>query len=676
MIFRTRFRLALAWFALGSIFVTGLAVSALADLLPTHVFAQREKLWGPKLSLDGSQLAVLERKEGDEVVSIYRRTGNAFTLTSTIPSGTRENYFRVRWANNGRLLVSSVIRRNGFSSNRSALRRLVSMNLDGSDQVVVLTQTWNRPPRFRGDGIIHMLPQDPSHVLIRLVDISDEDDSSVYRMNIYSGKKEMVEEAANGQDIYRWYADWDGNVRYAFGQDSRRRPIMLIRRADGQWHPLHKYELFEDGRFHPLGYSINDNTIYVLSSHVTGRASLYKFDLRTGDLAGKVFTHDEVDLDSLVVSEAQRKAVAVSYTLDKKEYHYLDPTYAALRRDIDNALPGRSNAIVSATPDEQLLVVLSESPVHAGTYYLYDLTDKSLTEIGQRYDGFRPDDLSPMRRVTYEARDSLQIPAYLTVPRDKDPAVSVSANMRPNTRSGPAVILPHGGPRSRDRLDFDLWAQFLANRGYVVLQPNFRGSRGYGEWYESLGHGTWGRAMQNDLADGARWLVDQGLADPNRICIAGGSYGGYASLMAVVRDSEVFQCAASLNGVSDVRRMLRDDGEYDSRNSEFKRVAGRLTKSELDLISPIDRANEITAPVLLVHGEEDQNVSIRHSRQLANKLENAGTPVTFIPLPGEGHTLLKEESYRVWLSALEEFLAETIGPDSPHARTDMTSLDE
>ena len=647
--------------------------AALADPLPTHHFAQREKVWGPKLSADGSRLAVLERVNGDEVITRYRIDGAALVPLGQTASGLENDYFRVRWASEDRILVSSVLRnRSRTFGDGSPLRQLLSMKPDGSDKVILLSQRRNARPRFAGDGIVHMLPDDPAHILVRLIDIGNEDDSFVYRMNIYTGDRELIEEAASGQDIFNWYADWDGTIRYAFGQDNKNRQIMLIRRADGDWHPLHKYELFADGRFYPLGYSYDDNTIFVLSSHITGRASLYKFDLSTGDLAGKIFSHEDVDLDSPVISEASRKAVAVSYTVDKKEYHYLDPSYEELRDKVDNALPDRINAIVSTTADEQRLVVMSESTTHSGTYYLYDLTNEALTEIGQRYDGLYEEDLSPMQRVTYEARDSLEIPAYLTVP--KVPVTQAAG--RPNARPGPVVILPHGGPRTRDRLGFDLWAQFLANRGYVVLQPNFRGSRGYGERYESLGHGTWGRAMQDDLTDGAQWLIDQGLADPKRICIVGASYGGYAALMGIIRAPDMFQCGASLNGVSDIRRMMRADGDYDTRSSEFRRVAGRLSKSELDLISPIDRADEINVPVLLVHGEEDRNVSVRHSRQLAAKLERDGKSNTLVVIPDEGHSFRKDESLLIWLSALEKFLAENIGPESLHSRTDMTSLDE
>ena len=650
---RTRLKIAAFIFVVACLIP--FAAAQAAGSLPAHLFAQRDKMWGPRISPDGTHLAVLERVDGDEVVVHYKIEDSGLTPLGTLASGTREDYFRVRWANQERFLVSSIVRNRstGFGNSEDFIRRVVSMNLDGSDQVVLLADRRNRPSRFSGDGIIHTLPDNPAHVLIRLIDISDENDSSVYRLNIYTGARELIEEAANGQNIYNWFADWDGTVRYAFGNDRKNRPIMLIRRADGGWHPLHKYELFADGRFQPLGFSYDDNTIFVLSSHITGRASLYKFDLRTGDLAGKVFSHDAVDLSSIVVSEAQRKAVAVSYTVDQKQFHYLDPDYAALRREIDQALPGKTNSIVANTPDEQLLVVLSDSPTDPGTFYLYAKEKGRLTEIGQRFTGLNSEDMSPMKRVTYEARDSLEIPAYLTVPKGFD--------QRATGRSGPAVILPHGGPRTRDVLGFDLWAQFLANRGYVVLQPNFRGSRGYGERYESLGHGTWGRAMQDDITDGAKWLVDQGLADAGRICIAGGSYGGYAAVMGLIRAPGVFQCAASINGATDIRRMMREDGDYDSRNREFRRVAGALTKSELDLISPIHRADEINAPVLLVHGEDDRNVSIKHSSQLAAKLARAGKPHRFIAIPGEGHTFRKEENLLVWLTALEQFLAENIG---------------
>jgi dipeptidyl aminopeptidase/acylaminoacyl peptidase len=596
---------------------------------------------------------VIERRNGDEVLVVYERTGEGLRPYSVIASGPELRYARIRWANPERLLVTGVVQDpDGLA--KEPRRRILSMSLDGAAQVVVLSDRRRQPARFFGDGIIHLLRDDPSHVLIRLSDVNNENDSAVYRLNIYDGDRTLVEDAQSGHDIFNWYADWDGHVRYAFGTDSRGREVMLLKRDDGTWQPLHQYELFADRRFFPVGVNAGEDLIYVMSSHVTGRSTLYLFDLATGQLAGEVFGHDEVDLNSVLVSEARRAAVGVSYTVDQRQYHFLDDGFAALKGRIDAALSGTYNSIVSTSLDESVLAVFAGGPATAGRYYLYDDASGDIIDIGARYPGIEDGDLAPMRRVTYAARDALEIPSYLTLPPD----LAVDEAARP----GPAVILPHGGPRTRDVLAFDPWAQFLASRGYVVLQPNFRGSRGYGERFEELGHGTWGRAMQDDLADAAGWLVYQGYADPDRICIAGASYGGYAAAMGVIRHPGVYQCAASLNGVTDVRMMLRNDGDYNSRSSEFKRVAGELTKSELDLISPMDRVGEVSAPILLVHGVEDDNVSRLHSSRFAEKLERLGKPVRYVPVDEEGHTFRRDENRALWLTELEAFLNLHIGP--------------
>jgi len=656
-----RFSLASASFA--CLFFSAVTAWSSDALLPARVFAQGASMWGPQISPEGQRLAVIERRNGDEVIAVYERAGEGLRPVGVIASGPKLRYARIRWANPDRLLVTGVVQSPDPKS-RDSRRRIISMSLDGSEQVVVLSDRRRVPVRFFGDGVINLLRHDPDHVLIRMSDINNEDDSAVYRLNIYDGDRTIVEDAQSGHDIFNWYADWDGNVRYAFGTDNRNRQVMLLKRDDGTWHPLHDYELFADRRFMPIGVNASDDLIYVMSSHITGRSTLYKFDLTTGQLAGKVFGHDEVDLNSVLVSEARRTAVGVSYTEDQRQYHFLDEGFAALKDRVDAALPNTHNSIISTSLDETVMALFAGGPGAAGRYYLYDDATGDLTQIGVRYPGIEDETLGAMRRVTYEARDALEIPSYLTLPRDYATDGS--------TRPGPAVILPHGGPRTRDVLTFDPWAQFLASRGYVVLQPNFRGSRGYGERFEELGHGTWGRAMQDDLADGAAWLVEQGYADPDRICIAGASYGGYAAALGVIRHPGVYQCAASLNGVTDIRLMLRNDGDYDSRNSEFKRVAGELTKSELDLISPIDRADEVSAPVLLVHGVRDDNVSRAHSSRFADRLENLGKPVRYVPVADEGHSFRRAESRELWLTELAAFLDRHIGPESRAQQAQQT----
>ncbi len=655
--------ISLAFVSLAYLLLSAASAWSSDALLPARLFAQGAQMWGPQVSPEGRHLAVIERRGGDEVIAVYERGSTGLNPVSVIASGSTLRYARIRWANPERLLVTGVVQ-NPNGINKEPRRRIISMSLDGAEQVTVLADRRRQPVRFFGDGIIHLLRDDPAHVLIRLSDVNNENDSAVYRMNIYDGDRTKVEDAQSGHDIFNWYADWDGNVRYAFGTDWRGRELMLLKRDDGTWQPLQHYELFADRRFFPVGVNAGDNMIYAMSSHVTGRSTLYKFDLVTGQLAGKVFGHDEVDLNSVLVSEPRRKAVGVSYTVDQRQYHFLDEGFAALKQRIDAAFPHTHNSIVSSSRDESVLAVFAGGSDTSGRYYLYDDPSGALIEIGSRYPGIEDEHLSPMQRVTYAARDSLEIPAYLTVPKERAAATSA--------RPGPAVILPHGGPRTRDVLAFDPWAQFLASRGYVVLQPNFRGSRGYGERFEELGHGTWGRAMQDDLADAAAWLVEEGYADPSRICIAGASYGGYAAALGVIRHPGVYQCAASLNGVTDIRMMLRNDGDYDSRNSEFKRVAGELTKSELDLISPIDRVDEVSAPVLLVHGLEDSNVSRLHSSRFAEKLERLGKPVRYVPIEDEGHSFRRAESREVWLTELEAFLDRHIGPGSRDQQAQQT----
>ncbi len=326
---------------------------------------------------------------------------------------------------------------------------------------------------------------------------------------------------------------------------------MLIRRSNGEWFPLHKNELFEDGRFRPLGFSHDEDTIYVLSSHITGRDSVFRFNLDRGELAGKVFEHDTVDINGLIVSHARRKAVGVSYTVDTTRIHYLDPEYARLKGIIDNTLPDRVNSIVSITPDEKFVVIFSRAATNPGEFYLYDSERRKLQYFGRQYKNINPEDLAPVRRVTFEARDSLQIPAYLTVPTGE------SDGLRPG------VVMPHGGPWLRDYLTFDPWVQFLANRGYVVLQPNFRGSSGYGDRFEALGYGGWGRAMQDDITDAARWLIDQELVDPERIVLLAGHTGAMPRSWELLGHLEPLSARPPL-------RLLRMSGECSRKTATIE----------------------------------------------------------------------------------------------------------
>ncbi len=279
---------------------------------------------------------------------------------------------------------------------------------------------------------------------------------------------------------------------------------------------------------------------------------------------------------------------------------------------------------------------------------------RRMVEFGRIYPKLPLEKMARMKPVSYEARDSLTIPAYLTLSEGW-------------SGPGPAVIMPHGGPWVRDTLSFDMWVQFLASRGYAVLQPNYRGSSGYGDRYESLGYGKWGRTMQDDLTDGVKWLVAEGIADPNRVCIVGGSYGGYAALMGAIRTPDTYKCAAAFAPVTDIKRFLRDHGDYVEDSYDYQRVAGSLDKDELEQISPLRRAKEVALPLLLAHGTADDVVPVEHSRELAEKLKGLDKPVKYLEMADENHHMEKSADRLLWFKELEAFLAEHIGTPSAEA---------
>lgn len=629
-------------------------------LIAIKTFAQDRQIGSVEISPDGTHIAFVQMIEDDGHLVVARVEGDEFIKTFEMAGGEEGSFNWLEWASNDRLVLSVRVE-NGLRIGRRfkiATRRLVAVNKDGSNPIMLL-QGERRVKwiRRRFDDVISFLPDDPDHILIGFSDEGDHQ-SNVYKLNINNGEKELILEPEDDHYINDWYANWKGDIKYGYGYDDDDNRLMLINRKSGEWYPLHDHELFEDRRFRMLGFSYDDDQIYVMSSHITGRDALYKFDLEKGELAGKVFDHDEVDVSGIIKSDVRKKIVAAYYIDDNLSYEYLDDEYKALRGSIDAALPNRYNNIVSLTDDEHFAIILSTSPDDPGSYYIfYNEPDKPkrLLQFGFPYPGIMPENLSPMKRVTYESRDTLNIPAYITTP--------AHAGDEPL----PAIIMPHGGPWARDYLTYDLWAQFLANRGYIVLQPNFRGSTGYGSRYEALGYGAWGRSMQDDITDGTRWLIENENVDPDRICIVGGSYGGYASLMGVIRQPELYKCAAAFAPATDIKMLLKEWGDYDEDNWDYYRVAGTLDKKEITRFSPIKRVEEINRPVLLVHGTDDGRVDFDHSKKLAKKLKKEGKEHKFVELEESSQFLSDPWERHTWLRELEMFLAQHIGSEQQKA---------
>lgn len=333
-------------------------------------------------------------------------------------------------------------------------------------------------------------------------------------------------------------------------------------------------------------------------------------------------------------------------------YVFFDPAAAEAWAKVSSAFPDRHPQLVSWSADLQTVLVLTEGPGDAGSYHVVDLDRRAVNALGETYPALSADQVAPVRPISYSADDGLEIHGYLTTP----PGLT-------DPRALPLVVLPHGGPAARDGMGFDWWAQALASRGYAVLQANFRGSTGYGKSFLEAGYGEWGLKMQTDLSDGVRWLTEQGLVDPEKVCIVGASYGGYAALAGPTLDQGVYRCAVSVAGVSDLRRMIDQEArDGRRRNNESVRYWNRFIGADgpgdrsLDVRSPARLAAQADAPILLIHGRDDTVVPIRQSQLMAEALRSAGKPVEFVELEGEDHWLSRGETRLRMLTETVRFL--------------------
>jgi dipeptidyl aminopeptidase/acylaminoacyl peptidase len=360
--------------------------------------------------------------------------------------------------------------------------------------------------------------------------------------------------------------------------------------------------------------------------------ALWSEDLANDRKGNLVFSHPEVDVGGSYQLGKFRRMVAVGYSTDRNHLHYFDDTIEQISDRISASYPGQQARIADESWDRRSYIVHISSDRESGFFYRFDAEKGQLSRISPQYPKLQGISLSPMKPMYYEARDGKRIPGYLTLP-----ASVPKGGM-------PAVVLPHGGPESRDYWGYDWLPQFLSARGYAVLQSNYRGSGGLGDdWSGQGGFRNWRTAI-DDITDGARHLVESGVADPRRLCIVGWSYGGYAALMSAVEEPELYRCVVSIAGVTDLPMLIEDSREYLGWRSA-KEFIGK-DQNVLASGSPARRADEIRAPVLFFHGDEDINVRIGHSEKMARALKRKKKDVEFVEYEEAEHGI-RRNRYRV-----------------------------
>lgn len=613
-------------------------IEAPPPLIGTKDFAGSSAFWDAKLSPDGSKLSYLRQFNGERQFIIAdvatRQVVRAF---GTDPSDQFEWY---RWVTDEKLLFS-VSTAGKFQGDDVRYTRLILVEVASG----TLTRLFGRTNVVEGDNVIHVA-EDGSHILVAIQN-TIYDYPSVMRHELAAdGKVKTIQEPRDG--VWNWVADESGVVRMGSGwKDGRLRiyyradgdsDLKLIARikegdtVDGYWDALHIINGSDEG--------------YVLSEGETGRVGLRRFNFATREVVETIYEHPDWDLDSATLKDG--KPYAAYYTADRDEVHYFDPVVQRQNAALRKALGDVEVWVPSRAKDGARMLVYAGNESDPGVLYLYEPGAKILKEISQYRPALDFTALAQPRPMQYTARDGTVIRGYLTLPRGR------------TAKGLPLIIMPHGGPYGiRDKLEYNDEVQLLANRGYAVLQPNFRGSGGYGDAFFELGTGQIGRAMQDDLDDAMDWAVQQGLADPARVCVVGGSYGGYAAMWAVLRNPERYRCAASWAGVTDLEKQLRYDRQAFTRGG-FKRWRDRVRGQgveDVKAVSPLGRAAELNRPLLLAHGTKDIVVPFSQYNIFEKASRTAPLPPQTMVIKDEGHSFSKPENEQQWYDALSDFLA-------------------
>lgn len=509
-------------------------------------------------------------------------------------------------------------------------------------------------------NVVDTLPNDPEHILMSIPSINSGYPSwpVVIKLNINTLRKTTVQNAKIKTS--GWATDIQNRVRTSIKQDNELITNNIHDITTDTWRALWPYEIFSEQEVNILGFDEDPNIVYISAYH-NGYKAIFKIDLTDKKLNKElVFADPNYDVNGHLIYSPKDQRVLGIGSGNEEGTKFIDPTFSAIQSAVDKALPNKRNFIYSITKDENKYIVYSTGPTESGTYYIGTRNPTSLNAIAYRYNKLSPDTLSPVTKMEYIARDGLSIEAYLTLPKNVK-----SQNL-------PTLMFPHGGPIGRDSKSFDYWAQFFANRGYAVLQMNFRGSSGQGLAFRNSGLKKWGKEMQDDIEDGALALIEKGITDPKRICIVGASYGGYASLMGIVKTPDFYQCAISVNGVSNVFDLVKDNRAFWRSYNVVDEQIGNDNKT-LREISPVNYADKIKVPVLLIHGELDRQVDIKHSHQMRDALEKANKDVTFIEQAGEDHYLSNETMRVKAFKAMDTFLKKNL---PIHRNLSVTTTDK
>lgn len=636
-----------------------LPVSAFAQSADALKFGAREFIQQISLSPDGTHVAMIQPMGARGAALVVADVATGTTATVLRSTGDPDELTNCHWASATRIIcnvymIQQLDRKIGFT-------RMVSLNSDGSDLKVLSSRDSSTALGLVqwGGSVIDWGPDGSNGSVLMTRSFVPEYSTGTHLASSKEGlgvelvdattlKRKAVE--APRRDAAEYISDGHGTVRIMGIEDTDsegglKGRIAYSYRLPGNrdWKKLGDLRSTPTGNsgFNPYAVDRDANLVYGFDDK-DGRRALYSVSL-DGSLTRKlVLAHPEVDVDGLVRIGRQRRVVGASYVTDKRNSEFFDPELQRLRTALGKALPGKPLVtFVDASVDESKLLLFAGSDKDAGTYYLYDKKTRQLGEVMAARPQLAKVALATVQPVSFPAADGTSIPGYLTLPAGSD------------GKNLPAIVMPHGGPGARDEWGFDWLAQFFAARGFAVLQPNFRGSTGYGDaWFRKNGFQSWRTAI-GDVVDGGRWLAKQGIAAPGKLAIVGWSYGGYAALQSSVLDPELFKAIVAVAPVTDLET-LRQEARGFTNSALVDAFIGNGPHVREG--SPAQNAGKIKAPVLLFHGDRDLNVGVGESRLMTRKLKDAGGRVEFVEFEGLDHQLADDKARAQMLDKSDAFL--------------------
>ena len=612
--------------------------------LPLATFFQSPAIASLTFSPNGKYIACLvpfERRMNLAVIDLEKGTKNLLTnfkdRQATQPS----------WAGNDRILFRVDDEgRESFA--------LYAVQRDGKDPSILASGfskagTANETNvRFR--SILGRIEGDDANILV-LANITYRDWSDVATMNLKTGSMTKLIEAPG--DVASYIRDHAGRVRFAIVQKTQTRTILYRDETTKGWVTLAEHHMDAPG-WEPIAFDGDNRTLFIWSDVGRKTKAIYRYDVVERKQLDLVFADDTYDADDIVYDQSKKKIVGIAYEADRARYHWLDPEMQKLEEKFSASLPDTVHVPRQFAKDGSRIIYFSYNDRDPGVYYLFDRKTQKLSELAVTKPGIDPEKMAPMKHVTFAARDGLPIHGYLTLPKGR-PAKNL-----------PLILHPHGGPFGiRDEWIYRDEVQLYANRGYAVLQVNYRGSGGYGRAFEQAGFKKWGLEMQNDLSDGVKWAIAEGIADPSRVVISGASYGGYAAMAGLTFSPELYCAGINYVGVTNIDLLIPREAPPDRmywRNTRLGMLSDSADRKRIHDTSPVHFADRINAPVLMAYGKNDPRVHIDHGFDMERALKKSGKTFEMIIESDEGHGFRLEEKRIAFFTRVDAFLKKYVPP--------------